>query len=319
MSRDAVHGGGGWAFPNCVWAPNAKRGGGSWAFWEKVAGVNVGDVIFHLRGKPPNAHFVGHSIASSKGYLTHERPPAPGQWRHAQAFYRADLDCFTPFQNPLNLSDLFSARKAHLEAHFDQNATRGRQKRNLFFVKQAGRIQCLNGAYFSDVDDDLLQILFSSHGSPHASSVDTGSDWGMVQLRVGQARFSTQIKAHYSNACCFPRCPVNDPRFLVGAHIARWADNERLRGELGNGLCLCLVHDKAFELGLFTLDDDYRVFANPDAWAAKRGPARTLRLYHGEQIRLGSVHPLEDAMMEHRRRVGISVSAEKGSHQAHVL
>ena len=313
MSRDEVHGGGGWGFPNCVWAPSARRGGGSWAFWKKVAGVKVGDVIIHLRGKPPHAIFAGHSVASSNGYLTEERPPDPGQWDFAKTFYRADLDHFTPFQDAPNLTDVFSTRRTQLEAYFDRNTARGRDRHNLFFVRQAGRIQCLNGAYFSDIDEELLEILLPSSGDAHRASVQTGVDLALVQSRIGQARFAAHVKTLYSNSCCFPRCPVDDPRFLVGAHIARWADNEKLRGELGNGLCLCLVHDRAFELGLFTLDDDHRIFVNPRAWSAERGPARTLRLFHGEQIRLSSIRPLKEAVSEHQRRVGIDPHAETGS------
>ena len=69
MSRDEQYGGGTWGFTNCIWAPTEKKGvGGSWPFSEKVLQVREGDIIIHLRGKPPNAYFVGYAIASSDGF-----------------------------------------------------------------------------------------------------------------------------------------------------------------------------------------------------------------------------------------------------------
>src|SRR4051812_30536435 len=108
MSRDEQHGGGTWGFTNCIWSPTEKRGErGSWPFWEKVLQVREGDVILHLRGKTPNAHFVGYSTASGNGFRTTKRPPDPGEWGYASAFYRADLAGFTPFYEPVNLDLIF--------------------------------------------------------------------------------------------------------------------------------------------------------------------------------------------------------------------
>ena len=111
MARDEAHGGGTWAFTNCVWAPTEKRGGGSWPFWSKVLHVREGDTIIHLRGVPPKASFVGYSIASGTGFETGRRPPNPGAWDYAEKFYRADLSAFTPFHQPINLTEVFSIRQ----------------------------------------------------------------------------------------------------------------------------------------------------------------------------------------------------------------
>lgn len=310
MSRDEAHGGGTWAFPNCVWAPIEKRGGGSWPFWTKVLQVREGDTIIHMRGKTPHAHFVGYSIAACNGFETTRRPPNPTEWDYAERFYRANLSGFTPFHQPVNLLDLFSSRGAELEAYFDANKARGLQKSNVFFVRQAGRLQCLNGAYFSDVDEELLTALFGT-GKPITGtsdgrsvvSVQTGSQISSVRSRLGQARFSAEIKRLYGSRCCFPGCNVSDPRFLVGAHIARWSDNEALRGRMGNGLCLCLVHDKAFELGIFTLNEQFRVFVNPREGKSDSPVVRDLLEHQGKKITLAEIKPLDGALLEHWIRV----------------
>jgi hypothetical protein len=312
MSRDETHGGGSWSFRNCIWAPTHKKGGGAWPFWSKVSQVREGDTVLHLRGKAHHANFVGYSRASGNGFETTSRPPEPKDWDFANNFYRADLVDFTPFHQPVKLYNVFSARRSELEAYFDVNRGRGPEKRNIFYVRQSSRLQCLNGAYLSDVDDELLTALFGATGAINAPatgapvvSVETGSQIATVRSRLGQAKFASEIKKLYGYRCCFPGCGMSDPRFLVASHIARWSDNEILRGQLGNGLCFCLVHDKAFELGLFTLDEQFRVFVSPREHSAQSPIARNLLAYHGQQISLADIEPLADALLEHWIRVNI--------------
>jgi hypothetical protein len=311
MSRDPAHGGGTWAFPNCVWAPTEKEGGGTWPFWTKVCKMRVGDIVLHLRGVTPHANFVGFSTVAGDGFITERRPPDPGDWAYANKFYRADLTDFTSFHTPINLDAIFKHRKDQLEAYFDMNKARDSKKLNLFFVRQAGRLQCLNGAYLSDVDSELFAALFDETVSlgisnPAApTTVETGWQLALVKARIGQNTFADQVKNLYGSVCCFPGCEISDRRFLVGSHIARWCDNESLRGNLGNGLCLCLVHDKAFEIGLFTLDEQYRVFVNPKEDKNTSPVVENLRQHAGQQIRLSKIHPLDDALLEHWIRIDV--------------
>lgn len=311
MSRDEAHGGDGWGFTQCLWAPTEKTSGGKWPYWIKILNVNNGDLVFHLRGRSPNAYFVGYSRASGNGYETDKRPSTPGSWSYAKSFYRVDLQDFVPFEKPIKLTDVFVKQRQRLEDYFVANKEAGAAKRNIFFVRQAGRLQCLNGAYLSEIDADLFSALFDievsastvASGSAQIISVQTGEQLTSVRVRIGQTEFSQKIKDLYGNRCCFPACPVTDARFLIGSHIARWSDNPSLRGNLGNGLCLCLVHDKAFELGLFTLDKDHRIFVNPKEVAGSSSLMHELRAAQGKRIAMAFVVPLIDALSEHWRRV----------------
>lgn len=313
MSRDETHGGGSWKFPNCLWAPAEKRNGGKWPFWNKVLDVKEGDAILHLRGKRPNAHFVGYSIASGNGFETSQRPPTPKEWGYAKSFFRANLKDFTPFPYPVDLDYLFSQKRADFETYFDKNRSISDKKLNIFYVRQSNRLQCLNGAYLSDVDKNLCSLLFGIeiHGDFSApndrlSTIKTGEAISSATRRIGQAKFSNEVKSIYGTKCCFPDCTVSDNRFLIGSHIARWADNNQLRGHLGNGLCLCLHHDKAFELGAFTLDTQCRVFVNPEERTSSSTVIQELIPYHGHSIRKARVEPLKHALEEHWKRIGIN-------------
>jgi putative restriction endonuclease len=299
MSRTIRNRTGPWSFPNSVWSPTRKKPdkgklGGRWPFWSKITHVRVGDTIIHLRGITPKANFVGYSTVSSDGFQTASRPPNPGPWGFADSFFRADLTNYTPFHEPINLAALFVDRRQQLDDYFDLNRARSvKDRANIFYVRQAGKLQCLNGAYLSDVDDELQ----ASTSAKIIVSVPTASQLAEVRVRLGQSKFSNEVKRLYSSRCCFPGCDVTDRRFLVGAHIARWTDNEKLRGHLGNGLCLCLMHDRAFELGLFTLDSHYRIFTNPKHKGSDSPVMAQLASRHGHKIGVASVLPLDDALI----------------------
>lgn len=309
MSRDEEHGGGTWRFPNCLWAPTEKKDGKNWPFWNKVHAVKSGDTIVHLRGKRPNAHFVGFSTASTDGYIAGSRPPVPGDWAYSPSFFKADLKDFQAFDSPINLDSVFQTRGAELEKYALQQKD---SSKNIFYVKQGGRLQCLNGAYLTDLDERLLELILVTDEVErqmgqvaNSRIVSTGSNFAEIKTRIGQSEFSNRVKDQYGSRCCFPGCSVNDRRFLIGAHISRWSDNENLRGNIGNGLSLCLTHDKAFEIGMFCLDNNFSVIANPSNFSGAGVLEAEILRNHGNRIKMAPTPPLLEALEEHRQRIGL--------------
>ncbi len=49
------------------------------------------------------------------------------------------------------------------------------------------------------------------------------------------------------------------PQLLVASHIIPWSENENRRADPTNGLCLNVLHDKAFDRHLISFDEDYRL------------------------------------------------------------
>ena len=267
MSRDEVHGGGSWAFGQSLWSPSRKTNGTRWAFWETLLRVETGDPVLHLRGKGDSAAFVAFSTAADDGFEASERPPSPGGWGYARSFYRVLLRDFTPIADPMLLQDAFERRDIELRRYFTENKSASKKER-LFYVIQGDRLQCLNGAYLSEVSSELAQLLLDRTGYvPERSTsttreVTTGERLRELLARVGQREFSDIVRENYGAQCCFPDCDVAERTFLRGSHIARWADEPELRGDISNGLCLCLMHDQAFERGLFTVDLKLRVWVD---------------------------------------------------------
>ena len=310
MSRDTAHGGEGWAFAECLWSPTHKNPSGSWSFWELLGRVRKDDVVVHLRGKGTRAAFVGYSIADADGYQTTRRPQKPGQWSYATSFYRVPLAGFVAFPDPIPLAQVFTARDHEMRQYFEQNKLQPKGKQeHVFFVVQSGRLQCLNGAYLSELSNDLAAILLgprfssSSHNPLVAVSARTGEQIAQITTRVGQKNFSENVRENYGHRCCFPGCDVAEDSLLVGAHIARWADAEHLRGMTSNGLCLCLFHDRAFELGLFTLTGAFRVAVNAPKNTNSRWGAQNIVPFEGQPIHNGAVMPATESLRKHWERI----------------
>ena len=267
MSKDEIHGGGEWGFSECLWSPVYKRGESrsSWLFWKNILHVKHGDVIIHLRGKGHAASFVGYSIASTDGHETMERPPEAGEWSYATSYFRVILEGYRDFQEAIKLDDFISLHRDELLAYLKEFSV---TPTNRFFVYQSNRLQCLNGAYLSKCDEKLLTLILDNGSISNTTSViattSTTEVLRAVRQRVGQTQFAEAVKTNYKHKCCFPGCQINDPKFLVGSHIARWVDNPGKRGNISNGLCFCVLHDKAFENGFFSFDNDYRILLSND-------------------------------------------------------
>ena len=57
---------------------------------------------------------------------------------------------------------------------------------------------------------------------------------------------------------------LSESRLLVASHIVPWSKDKANRLNPSNGLCLSAIHDKAFDKGLITLDDDLKIIISDD-------------------------------------------------------
>lgn len=111
----------------------------------------------------------------------------------------------------------------------------------------------------------------------------------LVRVRVNQRFFRKMVLAAYNNTCCITG--LNVPAVLVAGHIRPWAADEANRMNLRNGLALNALHDRAFELGMFTVrPSDYVIEVALAVRSGKRPDAQVvgalLGQYHGQGLRL---------------------------------
>lgn len=106
-----------------------------------------------------------------------------------------------------------------------------------------------------------------------------------VLVRLFQAFFRRAVLASYDSTCCV--CGLDIRQLLVASHIKPWANDESTRSDPGNGLCLCAIHDRAFDRGIITVSEDYRVLVHPKIMPSGQGFVRAaLVSFHFEPMRM---------------------------------
>jgi predicted restriction endonuclease len=116
-----------------------------------------------------------------------------------------------------------------------------------------------------------------------------------VKVRRGQQFFRQAILNAYDVRCCIS--DINVPRLLIASHIKPWGKfpDERLNPR--NGLCLSTLHDAAFDNGLITLDESFKVVLSKQLRKFFPRPALEQNFvpFEGKPIRLPDKLAVPDA------------------------
>lgn len=88
----------------------------------------------------------------------------------------------------------------------------------------------------------------------------------LQKVRLAQRFFRRAVVASYDHRCCVTQISIRS--LLVASHIVPWARSSELRANPRNGLCLSRLHDAAFDRGLVTLDEEYRLVLSIELRAA---------------------------------------------------
>jgi len=136
------------------------------------------------------------------------------------------------------------------------------------------------------------------------STVELTETTGTVVLRRGQTFFRNATLAAYRERCCVTLLSVRE--LLRASHIIPWAADASSRLDPTNGLSLNALYDAAFDRGLMTIDENYRVvFArglrdavSNQAWDVWFGR------HEGQAIELPErLRPKNSALLFHREHV----------------
>ncbi|MEI8079030.1 MAG: HNH endonuclease [bacterium] len=151
------------------------------------------------------------------------------------------------------------------------------------------------------------QGTFSRDGSvtlTHDAEYPVGEDKAqMVRVRVGQQFFREAILTAYNHQCCITG--LRHDKLLVASHIKPWKDSDPKteRTNPHNGLCLSPLYDKAFDAGLMTIDEHYRVVFSPLLWdfVSREVGQNFFRRYEGQTLLLPERFTPLQLFFEHHR------------------
>lgn len=119
-----------------------------------------------------------------------------------------------------------------------------------------------------------LQSILGSHELTveieEATSYQEQDQYANVKIRKGQKLFRNAVLSVYDNRCCVTG--LTDTRFLIASHIRPWREDVDNRLNPRNGMCLSLMFDKAFDVGLITFSEDHRLVVSSSLKAYESNP-----------------------------------------------
>lgn len=78
--------------------------------------------------------------------------------------------------------------------------------------------------------------------------------------RIKQHFFRRAILSSYRGRCCMSG--LSESKLLIASHIVPWSKDKANRLNPSNGLCLSAIHDRAFDKGLITLTEDFKILVS---------------------------------------------------------
>lgn len=126
----------------------------------------------------------------------------------------------------------------------------------------------------------------------------------LVKTRRVQSFFRAAVLASYGSRCAITGLAIRD--LLNASHIIPWSVDSKRRADPRNGICLNALHDRAFDRGLISFDDELRVIISSTLQDAEECDLHRAQLLEiaGRPLRLPErFHPERTAMEYHREVV----------------
>jgi predicted restriction endonuclease len=114
-------------------------------------------------------------------------------------------------------------------------------------LESTAALKKLSGEAFMDAKDEVEPALPSGPTDKVA----------LTRVRLVQSFFRSAVLVSYDHQCAI--CNLALVELLTASHIVPWSHDATRRADPRNGLCLCALHDRAFDRGMLTLDENFRV------------------------------------------------------------
>jgi len=98
-----------------------------------------------------------------------------------------------------------------------------------------------------------------------------------------QRAFAEAVKNNYGFRCAITGIDTRD--FLVAAHIVPWSEDQSIRLDPSNGICLSLLVDRAFEKGYLLIEDDLTIRINSNKIGDDLALRSQFEPYDGQKLR----------------------------------
>lgn len=121
-----------------------------------------------------------------------------------------------------------------------------------------------------------------------------------------QRAFANAVKSNYGYRCAITGIETRD--FLIASHIVPWSEDQSIRLDPSNGICLSLLMDRAFEKGHLLIEDDLTIRINWTKVGDDLVLRRLLEPYDGKCLTQPKVGVPQPEYLQRRRALVASAS-----------
>lgn len=104
-----------------------------------------------------------------------------------------------------------------------------------------------------------------------------------------QQLFASMVKSNYGWTCALTGIAARE--FLVASHIVPWSEDESIRLDPANGICLSTFVDRAFDTGYLAIHEDCRVQINWSRVGVDQALSGALAPYDGQKLAFPASFP----------------------------
>lgn len=202
------------------------------------------------------------------------------KWNREETILAYDLYCKMPFSK-INKSNNEIIELANLIGRTPSSV--GLKMANLAsfdpILRKSGRVGMENASkldkqIFDEFCNDWEKLAYEAEKIRHKYIITENNDFNdakeiiipegknklvEAKARVGQDFFRRTVLISYGNKCCITG--IDKKELLIASHIKPWkvSDEKTERANPSNGLCLNPLHDKAFDQGYITIDNDFKI------------------------------------------------------------
>ncbi|MDR6906411.1 hypothetical protein J2X63_002097 [Agromyces sp. 3263] len=260
----------------------------------RSARIEIGDRVF-LYGTAPVSALTHECVVVDRGLSYDEVIDDREFWRDPSAFEeRRDRTWMR-----LRLQRTFSGRQrellslGELKQHGLSSAPQGRMRVPASVAAQIGAVLRVTGGPADGVaehlpsdDDEVTKFDRAIRDGRFA----VRDEYATAKTRgSAQRAFAGVVKRNYGYRCAITG--ITSPDFLIASHIVPWSEDEEIRLDPSNGICLSTLVDRAFDLGFISISPEGRVGVIHDRVAVDSALAAFLMPFDGRLLELPSSNP----------------------------
>jgi hypothetical protein len=101
--------------------------------------------------------------------------------------------------------------------------------------------------YVDEIDNEINKIEYN------LDKIENTERLTIINSRIGQSEYRQGLLKRYKKC---QLCEINIQELLIASHIKPWSESTKLEQlDLNNGLLLCCLHDKLFDLGFISFNE----------------------------------------------------------------